>query len=180
LTVHEVLVNNKPHRVTVLERNGNTFLGEVNEKNFTAKIKNPNQGGTLNVEINARPLQAKIERIQRNILQVRIGGRSFEVQCYPEVPKEAAVKLELVDAVVKRPIISLATEKDAITAPIAGRIVLLKIEAGQKVAKGECICILEAMKMENEITAPRKGVVKEVRISEGAIVNKRDVLAIIT
>jgi len=58
--------------------------------------------------------------------------------------------------------------------------VLLKIEVGQKVAKGECICILEAMKMENEITAPRKGVVKEVRISEGAIVNKRDVLAIIT
>ena len=180
MTIHEVLVNKKPHRVTVLERNGNTFLGEVNEKSFTVKIKNPNQGGTLNVEINGRPLQAKIERIQRNILQVRIGGRSFEVQCYPEVPKEAAVKLEPVAAVVKRPITSLATEKDAVTAPIAGRIVLLKIEVGQKVAKGECICILEAMKMENEITAPRKGVVKEVRISEGAIVNKRDVLAIIT
>jgi biotin carboxyl carrier protein len=180
LTIHEVLVNKKPHRVTVLERNGSTFLGEVNEKSFTVKIKNPNQGGTFNVEINGRSLQAKIERIQRNILQVRIGGRSFEVQCYPEVPKEAAVMLKPVDAVVKRPIMSLAIEKDAVTAPIAGRIVLLKIEVGQKVSEGECICIVEAMKMENEITAPRKGVVKEVRISEGAIVNKRDVLAIIT
>ena len=180
MTIHEVLVNKKPHKVTVLERNGNTFLGEVNERSFTVKIKNPNQSGTLNVEINDRSLQAKIERIQRNILQVRIGARSFEVQCYPEVQKEAAMKLEPVDAVLKRPTLSLATEKDAVTAPIAGRVVLLKIEVGQKVAKGECVCILEAMKMANEITTPRKGVVKEVRVSEGTIVNKRDVLAIIT
>ena len=74
----------------------------------------------------------------------------------------------------------LAIEKDAVTAPIAGRIVLLTADVGQKVEKGECICILEAMKMENEVAAPKAGVVKEIRVSEGAIVNKGDILAVIT
>jgi len=56
----------------------------------------------------------------------------------------------------------------------------LKADVGQRVEKGECICVLEAMKMENEIAAPKAGVVKEFKVSEGAIVNKGDVLALIT
>ncbi|PIX32052.1 hypothetical protein COZ60_01245 [Candidatus Bathyarchaeota archaeon CG_4_8_14_3_um_filter_42_8] len=79
----------------------------------------------------------------------------------------------------EKPAISLVMEKDALTAPIAGRIVLLRANVGQKVERGECVCILEAMKMQNEITAPKAGVVKEFRVSKGAIVNKGDVLAVI-
>jgi len=180
LTAHEVLVNRKPHRVRVLERNGNAFLVEVNEKTVTVKIKNPSQGKTALIEINGSSLQAKIERIQRNILQVRIGGKPFEVQRQPKILKENAVKLEPAAAITRKPVVSLAIERNAVTAPIAGRIVLLKADVGQRVEKGECICVLEAMKMENEIAAPKTGVVKEIRVSEGAIVNEGDILAVIT
>jgi len=180
LTDHEVLVNRKSHRVKVLERNRNTFLVEVNEKTVKVQIKNPSQGKTATIEINGRFFQAEIERIQRNILQVKIGGKPFEVQRQPEVPKETAAKLEPVATITRKPAISLAIEKDAVTAPIAGRIVLLKANVGQKVEKGECVCVLEAMKMENEIAAPKTGVVKEIKVSRGAIVNKGDVLAVIT
>jgi biotin carboxyl carrier protein len=89
------------------------------------------------------------------------------------------VKLEPV-SVTKRPVAKLPTEKDAVTAPIAGRIVLLKADIGQRVEKGECICVLEAMKMENEIAAPKAGIVNEIKVSEGGIVNKGDILAVIT
>ncbi len=180
MTFHEILVNKKPYRVNILERNGNAFLVEVNEKTVTVELKNPNQGGKATIEINGRSLQAKIDRIQRNILQVKIGGKLFEVKRQPKIPPEAAVKLEPVAAIARKPTIRLAIEKDAVAAPIAGRIVLLKADVGQKVEKGECICVLEAMKMENEITALKAGVVKEIRVSEGAIVNKGDVLAVIT
>ena len=180
MTAHEVLVNRKPHRVKVLERNGNTFLVEVDEKRVKVKIKNPSQGKMAIIEINGRSFQAKIDRVQRNILQVKIGGKLFGVQRQPKIPKETAVKLEPVAAITRRPSLKLAIEKDAVAAPIAGRIVLLKADVGQKVEKGECICVLEAMKMENEIAAPKAGVVKEIRVSEGAIVNKGDILAVIT
>ena len=179
MTAHEVLVNRKPHRVKVLERNGNIFLVEVDEKTVTVKIKNPSQGKTAIIEINGRSFQAKIEKAQRNILQVKIGGKAFEVQHQPKISTVPTVKLEPMATIKRRPAIGLAIEKDAVTAPIAGRIMLLKADVGQRVKEGECICVLEAMKMENEIAAPKAGVVKEIRVSEGAIVNKGDVLAII-
>jgi len=177
--IHEFLVNKKPHRVRVLERNGNTFLIEINEKTVTVKLKNQNQGKTAIMEINGRSFKAKVEKNQRNILQIKIGKKTFEVQRQPIVPKETAVKLEPAATITRKPAISLIIEKDAVVAPIAGRIVLLKASVGQEVEKGECVCVLEAMKMENEIAAPKAGVVKEIRVSEGAIVNKRDVLAVI-
>jgi len=180
LTAHDVLVNRKPHRVKVLERNGNTFLVEVNEKAVTVKIKNPSQGKTAIIEFNGRSFRAKIKRIQGNILQVIIGGKIFEVQPQPKIPKAPTVKLEPAATIMRRPALKLTIEKNAMTAPIAGRIALLKADIGQKVEKGECICVLEAMKMENEIAAPKAGVVKEIRVSEGAVVNKGDVLVVIT
>jgi len=180
LTDHEILVNKKPNRVRVLERNGNTFLVNVNEKTVTVKIRNPSQGKIAIIEIDGRSFRAQVERVQRNIIQVKIGGKFFEVQRQLGIPKEPAVKLEPIAAITRKPAVGLVIEKDAVNAPIAGRIVLLKVKVGQKVERGECICILEAMKMENEIAAPKAGIVKEIRVSEGAFVNKEDILAVIT
>jgi len=180
LTIHEFLVNKKPHRVRVLERNGSIFLVEVNEKTVTVKLKNLNQGKTAIMEIDGKSFKVEAEKNQRNILQVKIGGKPFEIERQPRIVKETAVKLEP-DAIIRgKPTASLTIEKDAVVAPIAGRIVLLKASVGQKVEKDECICVLEAMKMENEIAAPKAGVVKEIRVSKGATVNKGDVLAVIT
>jgi len=179
LTIQEVLVNRKPHKVKVLERNGNIFIVEVNGKTVNVKFKNVVQGKTAILEINDKTVQPSVERVQRNVLQVKIGEKLFKVEFQPKIPKGSAVKLEPMATFAEKPAISLVMEKDALTAPIAGRIVLLRANVGQKVERGECVCILEAMKMQNEITAPKAGVVKEFRVSKGAIVNKGDVLAVI-
>jgi biotin carboxyl carrier protein len=49
-------------------------------------------------------------------------------------------------------------------APMPGTILKVMVEAGQAVKRGEVLCILEAMKMENEIVAPNDGVVKAVYV----------------
>lgn len=179
MITREVLVNKKPYKVRILERNGNAFLVKVNEKAAKVKIKNPSQGEKALIEINGRPLHAEVDRIEITILHVKIGGKTFEVQRQPKISEETSVKVEPPATIKKKPAPSPATEKDVVTAPIAGRIALLKAMARQKVEKGDCICVLEAMKMENEIAAPKAGVVREIRVSEGAIVNKGDVLAVI-
>lgn len=173
-------MNRKPHKVKVLERNGNIFTLEVNEKTVNVKFKNMVQGKTAILEINDKTFQPSVERIQGNVLQIKIGGKLFEVQFQPKIPKESNAKHEPIVTIAKKPAIGLVIEKDAVAAPIAGRIVLLRANVGQKVERGECVCILEAMKMQNEITAPKAGVVKEFRVSKGAIVNKGDILAVIS
>ena len=56
-------------------------------------------------------------------------------------------------------------------------IIKVNVSAGQSVKKGDVICILEAMKMENEIFAPQDGVVASVNVTKGATVKTDDVLA---
>jgi biotin carboxyl carrier protein len=57
-----------------------------------------------------------------------------------------------------------------------GTILNILVQTGQAVKKGDVLCILEAMKMENEIVAPRDGVVASVSTSKGASVNAGDML----
>jgi acetyl-CoA/propionyl-CoA carboxylase biotin carboxyl carrier protein len=60
-----------------------------------------------------------------------------------------------------------------------GSVWKIPVKAGQQVVEGEVITIIEAMKMENEITAHKAGVIAELPISEGDLVRSGDVLAVI-
>ncbi|UCC34038.1 MAG: biotin/lipoyl-binding protein [Candidatus Bathyarchaeota archaeon] len=60
-----------------------------------------------------------------------------------------------------------------------GRVVTLKVDVGDAVNDGDALCVLEAMKMENEIVAPTAGIIKEVIVTEGASVSRGDPLLII-
>ena len=64
-----------------------------------------------------------------------------------------------------------------VNAPMPGKILNIKANAGQAVKKGEVILILEAMKMENEIVAPSDGTVASVNVTVGQSVEAGDVLA---
>ena len=64
-----------------------------------------------------------------------------------------------------------------VNAPMPGKILALKVDAGQAVKKGDVILILEAMKMENEIVAPSDGSIASMNVAVGSTVEAGDVLA---
>ena len=64
-----------------------------------------------------------------------------------------------------------------VCAPMPGTILDIKVKPGQSVKKGDVICVLEAMKMENDIPAPCDGVVASINVQKGATVAANDVLA---
>jgi len=68
---------------------------------------------------------------------------------------------------------------DALASPMQGSIWKIHVKAGQQVVEGDVVTIIEAMKMENEITAHKAGVIAELPISEGDLVRSGDVLAVI-
>ncbi|NWG10959.1 biotin/lipoyl-binding protein [Candidatus Bathyarchaeota archaeon] len=175
---HEVFVNNKPHSVKVLERNGNSFLVEVNGKTVRVKLGLA-QGRSFPIEVNGDVFLLDVERAKAGWLLVKSGGIVFDVLCQPRVVKAAVVKSEPVVLGARKSVGGLAVGKGVVVAPIAGRIVLLNVSVGKKVVRGGCVCVLEAMKMQNEIVASEGGIVSEIRVREGTVVNKGDVLVII-
>lgn len=66
-----------------------------------------------------------------------------------------------------------------IESPMPGKILSISATVGQQVSAGQCLMVLEAMKMENEMVAPRDGTVKQILVSQGTMVNTGDILAVL-
>ena len=66
-----------------------------------------------------------------------------------------------------------------VEAPMPGKILKISVAVGASVVSGDVLLILEAMKMENEISAPAGGTVREIRAREGDSVNTGDVLVVL-
>ena len=66
-----------------------------------------------------------------------------------------------------------------ISAPMPGKVVRVLVSAGDTVEAGQGLLVVEAMKMQNEIKSPKKGVVRKLVAAEGAAVNAGDVLAVV-
>ena len=65
------------------------------------------------------------------------------------------------------------------TSPMPGNIMDVRVQVGQKVKSGDILFILEAMKMENEIMAPKDGVVTSVSVTKGSTVDTGATLVVL-
>ena len=126
----------------------------------------------------ALPEDAELQ--ERNIT-VEVGGQRYEVRYWSEViapttsgqrpaPRRRAPKLS------ER---SGQGGEGIVTAPMQGTIVKVHHGAGDAVVAGEPVCILEAMKMENEIKAPNDGEIVDLRVQPGDTVAAGAVLMVI-
>ncbi len=68
---------------------------------------------------------------------------------------------------------------ESLPSPLQGTVLKVAVEQGAEVAEGDLICVIEAMKMENEIVAHRSGKLTALNVAEGAAVSSGDVLAVI-
>lgn len=69
---------------------------------------------------------------------------------------------------------------NAVKAPMPGNILKISVTVGQKVTEGETLLVLEAMKMENEVTADRSGTVTSIIAAKGQTVETGDPLVVIS
>ena len=117
---------------------------------------------------------------------ITVNGTTYEV-VVEEVGEVAAAPVYSAP-VVQAPVVTpsaahkataapVAADATAVTSPMPGTILEVKVSAGQTVKKGDVICVLEAMKMENDIPAPCDGVVASINVQKGASVGAGDVIA---
>lgn len=97
----------------------------------------------------------------------------------PAAPAAPAAAPAAPAAPAAAPAAAVTGAGEAVCAPMPGTIVKVNVTAGQAVKAGQVLCVLEAMKMENDITAPTDGTVTQVIAAKGASVNTGDALVVI-
>ena len=121
--------------------------------------------------------------------KVTLNGRTYEVEVEagkamlldeyeaivpsaPAAPAAAPVAAAPVAAPAAAPAAAAApVAGEAVTAPMPGNILKVNVTAGQAVKEGDLLVVLEAMKMENEIFAPKAGTVAQVLVQKGSTVD---------
>ena len=127
--------------------------------------------------------------------KVTLNGRTYEV----EVEHGKAILLDEYEAIAPAPVAAAPVAAapaaaapaaapaapvvtgagEAVNAPMPGNILKVNVKAGDAVKEGQVLCVLEAMKMENEIMAPKAGTVTQVLVSKGSTVDTGAPLVVI-
>ncbi len=116
-------------------------------------------------------------------LRITVNGTSYDVQVEElgagAAPAPvAAAPVAAAPAPVAAPA-SATGAGEPVKSPMPGVILDIKVSAGQTVKKGDCLFILEAMKMENEIFAPVDGTIGTIAVAKGQNVDSGTVLTTI-
>jgi len=127
----------------------------------------------------------EVEKIERRV-DVEVNGKRFAVKLFVPADQVAVAASGGGTALPKARKRAKGTSGAAPTAgsgkiavPMQGTIVKVHVAVGDEVTEGQVLCVLEAMKMENNIAADKAGTVAEVNVEEGASVGAGDVIIVI-
>ncbi|MBM6614260.1 biotin/lipoyl-binding protein [Desemzia sp. RIT804] len=116
--------------------------------------------------------------------EITVNGKVYQVSV-KEVDAEAPLPRQNqtvapVQQTPSQPQNATQSSDEKITAPMPGTILRVQATEGQTVVAGEVLCILEAMKMENEIVAPTDGIVSNIQVGANQPVESGDLLLVIS
>lgn len=94
-------------------------------------------------------------------------------------PAAAPVAVAPAAATAAAPAAGALAAGEVITSPMPGNILKINVTQGQKVNEGDVLIVLEAMKMENEISATKSGTVAQINVTKGAVVETGTPLVVI-
>ena len=117
-------------------------------------------------------------RVRERVVQAEVEGRRFEVKLLAPEPAHAELARRRRERDSQQAHHGAA--RDAIISPMQGTVLTVEVTDGEDVQPGQVVCVVEAMKMENEITAPRAGTVSELSVAAGQPVTTGQVICLVT
>ncbi len=134
-------------------------------------------------KINGNEYKVAIGEIVENIAHIEVNGVAYEVEMEKKVEEPVVVKPIARPAAQEAPADAPAAQATAkgegIKSPLPGVIIDIKVAVGDAVTKGQVVAVLEAMKMENNITADRDGKITAICAQAGdSVMEGTDIIMI--
>ena len=116
-------------------------------------------------------------RLRERLLEVELDGRRYEVKMLQPEPPHAELARRRRDRATGGG--QHGAAKEAVVSPMQGTVLAVEVAEGEDVRAGQVICVVEAMKMENEITAHRQGTVSQLSVAAGEPVTTGQVICVV-
>ena len=158
-------IDDEIHEVEITKENGSLFA-RVDGRQYALEGSEPEPGVYL-FKHEGRVYEATVSspKMAGGSTHVRVGSNEFDVRLIdPKRLRSVGAGNDHEDG--------LAEIKTA----MPGKVVRVLVEPGAQVEAGDGVIVVEAMKMQNELKAPKSGTIKEVRVTEGAAVASGDIL----
>jgi biotin carboxyl carrier protein len=131
------------------------------------------------INVNGNSYEVEVEEVGANkVTQRPVAPVAAAPKAAAPAPKAAPAPVAPAPKEEKKEVV-VSAGQEVIEAPMPGNIWKIVAKEGDKVKAGDILLILEAMKMENEIVAPRDGVVSSINTTQGATVNTGDKLVVL-
>jgi biotin carboxyl carrier protein len=159
---------------------------ELNGKSHPVEISA--SSGKVAASIDGSAVEADAIEVADGIYSVIVAGHSFEA-CVETVGDELRVVINGSEYAIRvrdlrkwqrnHSATASSEHRQSVTAPMPGRVVRVLVKAGEAIAAGQGIVVVEAMKMQNEVRSPKEGRVERLLVKEGQAVNAGDTIAVI-
>jgi acetyl-CoA/propionyl-CoA carboxylase biotin carboxyl carrier protein len=116
-------------------------------------------------------------RLVEHVLGIELDSRRYEVKLLRPEPPHLELARRRRDRVGGGA--HHAAAKEAVVSPMQGTVLAVEVAEGEQVSEGQVICVVEAMKMENEITAHRRGEVTGLSVTAGEAVTTGQVICVV-
>ncbi len=150
---------------------GETCHGLVESEELAARAAEQSAGDRVPAALNGAPATSRA-------VAVEVEGRRFEVSVVTPEPPHRELARRRRDRTGAGSAHHLAA-RDAVVSPMQGTVLAVEVADGEEVRAGQVVCVVEAMKMENEITAHRDGRVAELSVEPGASVATGQVICVV-
>ena len=163
------------------------LLTSVNGAERRVKLEPQASGSRYEFEVGSSRDLADVQEVEPGVYSILIGARSYEVKIEEAEGRYlVAVNGDRFEVVVQDPRrpgrqagVSDTEGPQEVASPMPGRVVKVEVRAGETVAAGQGLVVVEAMKMQNEIKSPKAGCVTAVYVEEGGSVAAGEPMVVI-
>ena len=156
---------------------GETCHGVVESEELASESQERAQEASALSHMKTNVASASDGRLRERVSSVELEGRRFEIKAMLPEPAHAELARRRQERATRG---AHGAAKDAVTTPMQGTVLSVEVEDGEEVTAGQVICVVEAMKMENEIAAQRDGTVADLAVAPGQAVKTGQVICVIS
>ena len=130
-------------------------------------------------KIGGKEYNVTVNPKEGKFFDVTVNGATYEVEAEnapaaAPVAQPVAAPVQAAPAAAAAPAAKPAGASEKLASPLPGVIIEISVKEGQQVKAGQKVAILEAMKMENEIPAPKDGTITEIHVHKGDTLQEGD------